>query len=166
MIVSIIVAVAKNNVIGKNNQLVWHLPEDMKYFRDKTMGHCVVMGRKNYDSIPEKFRPLKGRTNIVVTKQENLSVPGCVVVHTIEHALIEAKKRNESECYIIGGADIYKQTIHLCNHLYYTKVSASPEGDAFFPDVDWKEWTLVSQKDFQQDDKHKYSFSICEYKKN
>ena len=165
MKISIIAAVAENNVIGKDNQLVWHLPADMKYFRHKTMGHCVIMGRKNYDSIPEKFRPLSGRTNIIITRQKNFSAPGCIVVNTIEAALQESKNKNETECFIIGGADIYNQTLKLCDNLYYTKVHASLEGDAFFPEPDWSRWKLLNQKNFQQDEKHNYSFSICEYHK-
>lgn len=165
MKISIIAAVAENNVIGKNNQLIWHLPIDMNYFREKTMGHCVIMGRKNYDSIPEKFRPLSGRTNIIITRQKKISAPNCIVVNSIEGALDAAKNKNETECFIIGGAEIYKQTIGICNNLYYTKVHASFAGDAFFPEVNWSKWKLRSQKDFQQDERHDYSFSICEFEK-
>lgn len=162
MKISIIAAVAENNVIGKNNQLVWHLPADMNYFRGKTIEHCVIMGRKNYDSIPDKFRPLSGRTNIIITRQKKFFAPGCIVVNSIKSALEEASNRNETECFIIGGAEIYKQTIGICDYLYYTKVHASFDGDAFFPAVDWSKWEQMSQKDFQPDEKHDYSFSICE----
>ena len=132
MLISIIVAVAENHVIGKDNQLVWHLPDDMKYFIEKTKGHCIITGRKNYESIPEKFRPLKGRTNIVVTRQNNYAAPGAIVVNTIQKAIETAKGQGETECFIIGGADIYKQTIELTDKLYYTKIFHSFEGDAFF----------------------------------
>ena len=87
MLISIIVAVAQNQVIGKDNQLVWHLPDDMKYFIDKTKGHCIITGRKNYESIPEKFRPLPNRTNIVITRQKNYEAPGATVVGSVEEAL-------------------------------------------------------------------------------
>src|ERR1044072_1950521 len=99
MLVSLIVAASENNVIGKNGQLPWHLPTDMKYFRDTTMGHCVIMGRKNFDSIPDKFRPLAGRTNIIVTRQKNYSALDCIVVNSIEEALEKAKQKNESEAF-------------------------------------------------------------------
>ncbi len=165
MKISLIAAVAENGVIGVDNKLPWHLPNDMKYFKDKTMGHCVVMGRKNYDSIPQKFRPLEGRTNIVVTGQKNFSAPGCIVVNSIEGALAEAKTRNEAECFIIGGANIYNQTIGMADTLYYTRVHASFAGDAHFPEVDWNKWKLVAQDDLQPDDKHKYAYSFCEYEK-
>src|ERR1035437_8776354 len=122
MIVSLIVAVAENNVIGKDNNLPWHLPADMKYFRDTTLGHCVIMGRKNYDSIPLKYRPLEKRTNIVITRQKDFKADNCIVVHSVEEALSEAKRENESEAFIIGGADIYKQTIDVADKIYYTKI--------------------------------------------
>src|ERR1041385_4015218 len=95
MTISIIVAVSENNVIGKNNQLPWHLPTDMKFFKDKTMGHCVIMGRKNYDSIPDRFRPLSGRTNIVVTRQKEFKAKDVIIVHSIDEAIQAAKERNE-----------------------------------------------------------------------
>ena len=98
--ISIIVAVAENNVIGKNNALVWHLPDDMKYFKEKTKGHCIITGRKNYESIPEKFRPLPGRTNIVVTRQKNYSAPGAIVVGTIEKAIETAKQKEIGRAHV------------------------------------------------------------------
>src|ERR1035438_6764677 len=111
MIVSSIAAVAENHAIGKNNQLIWRLPSDMKYFREITEGHCIITGRKNYESIPEKFRPLQNRTNIVVTRQKNYLAPGAIVTHSIEEALDIARKIRETEVFIIGGAEIYAQTM-------------------------------------------------------
>src|ERR1035437_7885391 len=107
--ISIIVAVAENNVIGKDNSLIWHLPADMKYFKEKTSGHCVITGRKNYESIPAKFRPLPNRTNIVITRQANFKALGATVVSSIEEAIEKAKQRGDTEIFIIGGAEIYKQ---------------------------------------------------------
>src|SRR2546421_11643974 len=98
MTISLIVAASENNVIGKNNQLPWHLPVDLKFFKDKTMGHCVVMGHKNYDSIPLKYRPLSGRTNIIVTRSRNLKINDCIVVHSLEEAFAIAKDKYETEC--------------------------------------------------------------------
>ena len=161
MLISIIVAVAQNQVIGKDNQLVWHLPDDMKYFREKTKGHCIITGRKNYESIPEKFRPLPDRKNIVITRQKNYHAPGAVVVSSIESALhyLEENHGNE-EIFIIGGADIYRQILPACHRVYLTRIHHSFEGDAFFADLDHKEWALVSEEDFTADEKNIYDFSI------
>src|SRR5690349_14066212 len=168
MIVSLIAAVAENNVIGKNNDLPWHLPADMKYFRDVTMGHCVIMGRKNYDSIPLKYRPLEGRTNIVVTRQKDFKAEGCMVVNSVEEALIEAGKKSFSgsrEVFIIGGADIYRQTMEVADKIYYTKIHHSFEGDAFFPVINESKWKLLSCKDIPADAKNKFPFSFCVYER-
>jgi dihydrofolate reductase len=165
MITSLIAAVAKNNVIGKNNRLPWHLPADTKYFRDTTMGHCVIMGRKNYDSIPEKYRPLDGRINIVVTRQKNFIAPRCIVAHSIEDALKEAEKKNESEVFVIGGGEIYRQTINIADKIYCTHIHHAFDGDAFFPEIDPKKWKLTSKKDIEPDEKNKYPFSFCVYER-
>jgi len=109
MTISLIAALTRNRVIGKNNDLPWHLPDDMKYFMQTTKEHPVIMGRKNYDSIPEKFRPLPNRTNIVVTRQRDFVAPGCKVVHSLEEALDEATNITTDEIFIIGGAEIYRQ---------------------------------------------------------
>ncbi|MBI4930408.1 MAG: dihydrofolate reductase [Bacteroidetes bacterium] len=163
MIISLIVAVAENNVIGKNNSLPWHLPADMKYFRDTTLGHCVIMGRKNYDSIPLKYRPLDGRTNIVVTFQNDFIADGCIVVNSLEDALKQAMNKNETEVFIIGGADIYRQTINIADKIYYTKIHHAFDGDAFFPKVNSDRWKLTMQTDRQSDEKNKFPFSFCVY---
>jgi dihydrofolate reductase len=165
MIISLIVAVSENNVIGKNNDLPWHLPTDVKYFRDVTMGHCVIMGRKNYDSIPLKYRPLDGRTNIVVTHQKDFKAESCIVVNSIEDALKECRNKNEAEAFVIGGADIYKQTIDIADKLYYTRIHHSFDGDAFFPKVDERKWKLTSRKDVAADEKNKFPFSFLVYEK-
>lgn len=165
MIISLIVAVSENNVIGKNNALPWHLPADMKHFRDTTMGHCVIMGRKNYDSIPLKYRPLEGRTNIVVTRQKDFKAEGCIVVNSLEDALKEAMNKNETEVFIIGGADIYRQTINIADKIYYTKIHHSFDGDAFFPKMDSNRWKLTMQTDMKPDEKNKFPFSFCVYER-
>jgi dihydrofolate reductase len=174
MIISLIVAVSENNVIGKDNALPWHLPTDVKYFRDVTMGHCVIMGRKNYDSIPLKYRPLDGRTNIVVTRQKDFKAQGCIVVNSMEEALKEAKKveiqqlplgRGTTEVFIIGGADIYRQTIDVADKIHYTKIHHEFDGDAFFPVVDLNKWKLTSRKEVAADEKNKFPFSFCVYEK-
>jgi dihydrofolate reductase len=160
MLVSLIVAASENNVIGKNGQLPWHLPTDMKYFRDTTMGHCVIMGRKNYDSIPDKFRPLQGRTNIIVTRQKNYSAPGCIVVNSIEGALEQTKQKNESEAFIIGGGEIFKHSMHLADKIYLTRIHATIDGDVFFPPVNMKEWKEESVQHFKADEKNKFDYSF------
>ena len=160
MILSIIVAVAENNVIGKDNTLIWDLPTDMKFFKEKTKGHAIITGRKNYESIPEKFRPLPDRTNIVITRQVDYKAPGAVVVTSIEAAIQYAKQHfaNE-EVYVIGGAEIYKQTISICDRIYLTRIHHSFEGDAFFPELT-TDWKLIEQKDVAVDEKNKYPFTF------
>lgn len=165
MIISLIAAVAENNVIGKNNDLPWHLPADMKYFRDTTMGHCVIMGRKNYDSIPLKYRPLEGRSNIIVTRQKDFKAEGCIVVNSLKDALSECKKRNETEVFIIGGGDIFRQSMDIADKIHYTKIHHTFEGDAFFPKLDESKWKLVSKKDLQPDAKNRFPFSFCIYER-
>src|SRR5437016_4645825 len=122
MIISLIVAVSENNVIGRNNQLPWHLPIDMKFFKEKTMGHCVIMGRKNYDSIPLKYRPLSGRTNIVVTRNRNLKLPEVIVKHSLEEAIDYAREKKETECFIIGGGEIFKDALVRADKIYLTRI--------------------------------------------
>lgn len=160
MVISLIVAASQNNVIGKNGQLPWHLPTDMKYFRDVTMGHCVIMGRKNYDSIPEKFRPLAGRTNIIVTHQKKFSAPGCIVVNSINEALETAKKKNETEAFIIGGGEIFKHALGMADKIYLTRIHASVDGDVFFPELNMNEWKEESARHCKADEKNKYDYSF------
>ncbi len=138
MIISIIAAVAENNVIGRNNQLVWNLPMDMNFFMKTTQGHCILTGRRNYESIPEKFRPLKNRTNIVVTSQPNYSDghQDFEVVHSVEEGIELALKLGEKELFVIGGGQIYEQTITQANRLYLTEVKHQFEGDTYFPSFD------------------------------
>lgn len=165
MIVSLIAALSKNRVIGRNNDLPWHLPDDMKYFMQTTKGHHTIMGRKNYDSIPEKFRPLPNRTNIVATRQEGFKAPGCLVVNTLEKGLEIASGNGEQEVFIIGGSDIYALGIPYARRLYLTEIDAVIEGDTFFPDVDIKEWREVSRKPHPSDARHLYRFDFVVYEK-
>ncbi|MBK5286076.1 MAG: dihydrofolate reductase [Bacteroidia bacterium] len=160
MIISLIAAVSENNIIGRNNSLPWHLPADMKYFREKTMGHCVIMGRKNYNSIPEKFSPLSGRTNIIVTRQNNFSAPGCIVVHSLQEAIEEAKKKNDNEIFIIGGGDIFKQSIILADKIYLTRIHSVIEGDVLFPEINLKEWKEEIIEHHNADEKNKFDYSF------
>lgn len=160
MTLSIIVAVAENNVIGKNNTLIWSLPADMKFFKEKTKGHVIITGRKNYESIPEKFRPLPDRTNIVITRQTDYKAPGAIVVPSIEAAMQYVKQHHANEeVFIIGGAEIYKQTIAACYKIYLTRVHHSFEGDAFFPELT-ADWKLTHQENILPDEKNKYPFTF------
>ncbi|WP_276369579.1 dihydrofolate reductase [Chryseolinea sp. H1M3-3] len=165
MIISMIAALSRNQVIGKNNDLPWKLPDDMKYFMETTKGHHTIMGRKNYDSIPQKFKPLPQRTNIVVTHQQNFNAPGCIVVNSVEKGLQLAERSNESEAFIIGGAEIYKLGLPHANRLYLTEIAAEIEGDTFFPTFDRNQWKETSRKHHDKDDRHAYSFDFVVYDK-
>jgi len=162
MIISLIVAASENNVIGRNNKLPWHLPDDMKFFKDKTMGHCAIMGRKNYDSIPDKYRPLSDRTNIVVTRTHGLKIPRVIVAHSLNEAIENAREKKETECFIIGGGQVFKQAIALCDKIYLTRIHHHIEGDVFFPELKKEEWKEVSRRDHPKDEKHAYAFSFLE----
>lgn len=161
--ISIIAAVSKNGVIGKDNKLPWHLPEDMKFFKDTTTGHCVITGRKNYESIPAKFRPLKDRTNIVVTRQEGYAAEGAVVVQSIEAAIEAAKKTGDEEIFIIGGADVYRQCMGLADRMYITSIEQEFEGDVFFPEIG-PEWATAVEITPSVEPSIKYKITIYEKK--
>ncbi|MFY8037137.1 MAG: dihydrofolate reductase [Cyclobacteriaceae bacterium] len=166
MIISLIAARTQNGVIGKNNDLPWHLPDDMKYFMQTTSSHYVVMGRKNYDSIPEKFRPLPNRTNIVVTRQVGFSAPKCTVVHTLTDAITLAEKNNQQELFIIGGSEIYQLAMPYASRLYLTEIQTELEGDTFFPSFDKTEWRETSRKHHPADERHRFAFDFVIYEKN
>lgn len=163
MIVSAIAALSTNRVIGRNNDLPWRLPDDMKFFMNKTKGHHVVMGRKNYDSLHEKFKPLPQRTNIVITRQQDFVAPGCIVVNAIEPALELAAKNSETECFIIGGAEIYKLAMPYTTRLYLTEIDAIIEGDTYFPEIDQADWVETSREHHPGDDRHRFPFDIVVY---
>lgn len=159
--ISIIVAVAENNVIGKDNKLIWHLPKDLKHFKETTTGHFIIMGRKTFES---NGRPLPNRTNVIITKDKNYKAEGCKIVHSLKEALDFAK--NESEVFIIGGGEIYKQAMPIADRIYLTKVHQSFEGDTFFPEINMNEWTELSQQYFEPDERNKYPFSIITLVRN
>lgn len=165
MIISLIAALAKNRVIGRNNDLPWRLPDDMKFFMQTTKGHHVIMGRKNYDSLKEKFKPLPDRTNIVVTRQKNLQAPGCIIVNNVDQAFVIARQNKEPEAFVIGGAEIYALTMDGANKLYLTEIDADIPGDTYFPEFDKKEWKEVSRTHHAADDKHRFSFDFVIYER-
>jgi dihydrofolate reductase len=166
MTISLIAALSRNRVIGRNNDLPWHLPDDMKYFMQTTKGHHVIMGRKNYDSIPEKFRPLPNRVNIVVTRQPALTLPNCTVVHSLEEAVAIAREAGEQELFIIGGAAIYQLGIPLANRLYLTEIDATLSGDTYFPAFDKNDWKETSRQHHSADERHAYAFDFVIYERN
>ena len=166
MIISLIAAVSQNHVIGKNNDLPWKLPDDMKYFMQTTKGHHCIMGRKNYDSIPDRFRPLPNRTNIVVTRQTAFKAPGCIVVNSIDKALSIAKDNGETEVFIIGGAEIYKQGLSVTQRMYLTEIKAHIDGDTFFPEFNKHEWKEVSRTPHTADKSHAHAFDYVVYERN
>jgi dihydrofolate reductase len=163
MIISLIAALSTNRVIGKNNDLPWHLPDDMKYFMQTTKGHHVILGRKNYDSLPEKFRPLPNRTNIVITHQKDFKADKCLVVHSLEKALAIAKENNEQEVFIIGGAEIYKLGFPSSHRLYLTEIDAVIEGDTFFPHFKKEDWNETSRIHHPADERHANAFDFVVY---
>jgi dihydrofolate reductase len=154
MTVSIIVAIAENHAIGKNNQLLWHMPNDLKHFKDVTSGRTIIMGRKTFDSVG---KPLPRRRNIVVTRQD-ITIPGCEVVKSIEDGIALCK--GEDEVFIGGGAEIYRQAMHLTDRIYLTIIHKSFDADTFFPEIDKNEWKDVSREDFQPDEKNPLPYSF------
>lgn len=151
-----------NNEIGVQGNLLWHMPKDMRWFKENTLGADVLMGRKTYDSFPEKFKPLPNRTNIVITRNDALSFPEEVLVcNSLEKAFEVAEKCTQTEKYIIGGAEIYKQALPFCNELVLTKVHATfPQADTFFPEIDYNQWHTIWEEHHQKDEKHAYDFSF------
>ncbi len=160
MIISAIVAVAENGVIGKDGQLPWNLPDDMKFFQRTTLNHYVISGRKNYESIPDRFRPLRDRTNIVVTHDRDYQAPGAIVCHSLKDALDIAREANVKEVFIIGGGQLYAEAFEadLVDRLYLTTVHAKPEGDTFFTEVG-KGWKQLWVEKHKADDRHKFAFT-------
>ncbi len=156
MIISLVVAAANNNVIGKDNQLLWRLPNDMRFFKNVTWGMPVVMGRKTFESLKE---PLKGRKNIVLSRQR-LVGENVVVVNSLEDAIFLVKQMDVKEMMVIGGGEIYKLAFEKAKRIYLTRVDASPEGDAYFPAIDPKVWKLISQQDHEADVQHAYNYSF------
>lgn len=148
---------AENRTIGKNNQLPWHMPADLKHFKELTTGHPVLMGRKTYDSIG---RPLPNRTNIVLTRDQNFSAPDCVVLSSVEQALDMASDLDADEVFVIGGAAIYRQLLPRMHRLYLTIIHHKFTGDAHFPEIDDTSWQEVSRETHDPDDNNRYAYSF------
>jgi dihydrofolate reductase len=155
MRISVIAAMDRNRVIGRENQLPWHLPADLKWFKKNTIGKTIVMGRKTFESIG---RPLPGRTNIVLSRDENFSAEGCLVVHTIEEVFQEVD--NEDEIMIIGGAQLFKQLISRANRLYITRIDAEFDGDSYFPALESEEWRVVLRDEIASSEVNPYGLQF------
>lgn len=164
MIISLIAAMSQNRVIGRDNDLPWKLPDDMKFFQRTTRGHVVIMGRKNYDSLPASYKPLPNRTNVILTRQAGFKAEDCVVFDNLEGALNFSKNKGEQEVFVIGGGQIYDQAIEKSDRIYLTEIEAEIDGDTFFPELgaDWKE---VSREHHSADERHQYAFDFVTYEK-
>ena len=161
MNISIIVAISENNAIGKDNQLLWHLPADLKHFKAITSGHPIIMGRKTYESIG---KPLPNRRNIIITRQKGLEIPGAEVVNSIPNALSLCSTTDE--VFIIGGAEIYKSALTFTNRIYLTTIHQHYEADAFFPTLVNEDWTTINKEYHPADEKNSvaYTFSTLQRK--
>lgn len=159
--ISIIVAISENNAIGKNNKLLWLISDDLKRFKKLTTGHTIIMGKKTFNSLPKGALP--NRTNIVITHNKDVEIPGCIMANSIEDAI---KKCDENdEIFIIGGGSIYKQFLQFTNKIYLTLVHESFDADTFFPEINFNEWVITEQTDFSSDAKNKYAYSFITYAK-
>ena len=159
--VTFIVAAAENNAIGKGNQMPWHLPNDFKYFKAKTMDHSIIMGRKTFESIG---KPLPGRRNIIISRQPTLNIEDVDVANSLQDVINYC--RDEREIFIIGGAEIFNQAMPMADEILLTRVHTNIEGaDAFFPELPESDWELISQEKHNKDDKHQYDYTFEEYKR-
>ena len=162
---ALIVAIDAARGIGKNNDLMWHLPNDMKFFKEKTQNQIVVMGRKNYDSIPEKFRPLPNRLNVVLTRNPDFQAPGCHVFTSLKECMEFFKKEEERTLFIIGGGEIYKMALesNILDEIFITYIQKEYGADTFFPNVELSDWSEDLIFDQAQDEQHDASFRVMHY---
>ncbi|MFN8310865.1 MAG: dihydrofolate reductase [Chitinophagales bacterium] len=166
MIITFVVAAGEGNEIGANGNLLWHLPRDMQFFKETTLGHAVLMGRKTYESLPPKFRPLPGRTNIVLTRQQ-IALEGAIVVNDLTAAIKVAEQLGEKELMVIGGGEIYRCLFPFCNKICLTRVHARfPEADTFLPELNDVEWRLVSKAFHASDQKNSFDMDFIIYERN
>ena len=162
MNLSIIAVIGENNEIGRNNNLLCRLPADLKYFKELTTGHTVVMGRKTFESLPKGALP--NRKNIVLTRNKDLSFDNCLIYSSLSEVVDNEKDTND--IFVIGGGEIYRQALPLVNKLYLTKIHAKYEdADTFFPDIDYSEWEEISREEHKADEKNPYDFSFLVYRR-
>jgi dihydrofolate reductase len=162
---ALIVAMDSEGGIGKNNDLMWHLPKDMKFFKDTTQGQIVVMGRKNYDSIPEKYRPLPNRLNVVLTRNEHFNAPDCLVFHSLETCLKHFEEETERIVFIIGGGEIYRMALEsdMLDEMYITHVHHRYEAETFFPRFEEENWESHVIFEQEKDAQHEAAFTVKKY---
>ncbi len=162
MKITLIAAVANNNVIGSENRLIWHMPVDLRRFKQVTMGHALLMGRKTFESIG---KALPGRRNIVLTRQKKFRAEGVEVINSIQEAIKLTK--SEKDVFVIGGSEIYEQCINLyyTRRMIITRIYANFDGDAFFPDIDEDKWELEAIEEYEADEKNKYPYAFLKYRK-
>ena len=158
--ITIIAAAAANDALGKDNKLIWHLSNDLKRFKKLTSGHHIIMGRKTFESFP---KALPNRVNVVITRDKNYTAENAVIVHSIEEALHLAKE--DTQPFIIGGGEIYKQSLALTDRIELTRVHHDFEADTFFPKIDPEQWNIIAQEDCSKDEKHQYDYSFITYEK-
>jgi dihydrofolate reductase len=156
--ITIIAAIATNNALGKDNQLIWHLPADLKRFKKVTTGHHIIMGRKTFESLG---KPLPNRTTIIITRNKQYQQEGCIVVNSLQEAINAANE--DKNPYILGGAEIYKQALKIADKLDLTFVHHSFDADAFFPEIDFNKWKEIAREDFKADENNSYNYSFVSY---
>lgn len=158
--ITLIAAAAENNALGKNNDLIWHLPDDFKRFKAITSGHYIIMGRKTFESFP---KPLPNRTHVIITRQKNYNPENCIVVNSLEKAIEICPK--DEDVFVIGGGEIYQQSIAIADKIELTRVHSTFEADTFFPEIDTTIWELVQEEFHPKDEKHPFDFSFQTYLK-
>lgn len=158
MLISLIVAAGTNNAIGKDNQLLWHLPKDLQFFKKTTWAMPVIMGRKTFESLSGK--PLQGRLNIIITRQRDWKPEGVTVVHSLQDALFVAESADYKEVFVAGGGEIYREALPQADKVYLTRVQTAPDADTFFPELKADEWQMVTDETFPQHEKHAYPYSF------
>jgi dihydrofolate reductase len=161
-VIKILVACDENRVIGKDNQLIWHLPADLKRFKSLTTGHVILMGRKTYESIG---KPLPNRTTIVITRQTDFQAEGTITAHSVEEAILKAKSLSREDIFIVGGAEIYTVSMALADQILLTQLHDIFEGDAFFPEISPETWKIVDRERGLTDEKNPFQYSFITYQK-
>ena len=165
--IKLIVAASENNVIGIKNDLPWHLPDDMLFFKKTTKNSIVIMGKKNYLSIPKKFRPLSGRVNIILSRKAGFTAENCLIAHSLEKGISLAKQQKNENIFIIGGGEVYKYALekNLVDTIYLTRIHTKIDGDTFFPEINMKNWKITYKENHGKDDRHKYAFTFLTLEK-
>lgn len=158
--ITLIAAAAENNALGKENDLVWHLPDDFKRFKKLTTGHYIIMGRKTFESFPGL---LPNRTHVIITRQEDYQADGAIIVHSLEDALREAK--DDPQPFVIGGGEIYKQAMDIADKIELTRVHGTFDADTFFPELDKNQWKLTGSEHHEKDERHAYAFTYFTYER-